>query len=111
MYVELHSRSAFSFLEGSSIPEELIGVCANLGMPAMGLLDRDGLCSCAHIVGGGGSSQSTDECDRHHYYAGLRAGASPEEVLALADADDAPFAHSEELRAWITDGLTQLSLK
>jgi error-prone DNA polymerase len=43
MYVELHSRSAFSFLEGSSIPEELIGVCANLGMPAMGVLDRDGL--------------------------------------------------------------------
>src|ERR1700676_1843509 len=43
MYVELHSRSAFSFLEGSSIPEEMIGVCANLGMPAMGLLDRDGL--------------------------------------------------------------------
>jgi error-prone DNA polymerase len=43
MYVELHSRSAFSFLEGSSIPEELIVVCANLGMPAMGLLDRDGL--------------------------------------------------------------------
>src|SRR6202166_4435911 len=43
MYIELHSRSAFSFLEGSSIPEELIGVCANLGMPAMGLLDRDGL--------------------------------------------------------------------
>src|SRR6267154_3755035 len=43
MYVELHSRSAFSFLEGSSIPEELIGVCANLGMPAMALLDRDGV--------------------------------------------------------------------
>jgi len=43
MYVELHSRSAFSFLEGSSIPEELIGACANLGMPAMALLDRDGL--------------------------------------------------------------------
>src|ERR1700694_334336 len=43
MYVELHSRSAFSFLEGSSIPEEMIGVCANLGMPAMALLDRDGL--------------------------------------------------------------------
>ena len=43
MYVELHSRSAFSFLEGASIPEELIAVCANLGMPAMALLDRDGL--------------------------------------------------------------------
>jgi error-prone DNA polymerase len=43
MYVELHSRSAFSFLEGASIPEELVAVCANLGMPAMALLDRDGV--------------------------------------------------------------------
>ncbi|HKU23176.1 MAG TPA: error-prone DNA polymerase [Terriglobales bacterium] len=43
MYVELHSRSAFSFLEGSSLPEELAGVCAQLGMPAMALLDRDGV--------------------------------------------------------------------
>ena len=43
MYTELHSRSAFSFLEGASIPEELISVCANLGMPAMALLDRDGV--------------------------------------------------------------------
>src|SRR5580704_16330138 len=43
MYIELHSRSAFSFLEGASLPEELITVCANLGMPAMALLDRDGV--------------------------------------------------------------------
>ncbi len=43
MYVELHSRSAFSFLEGASIPEELVAVCSNLGMPAMALLDRDGV--------------------------------------------------------------------
>jgi error-prone DNA polymerase len=43
VYVELHSRSAFSFLEGASIPEELIAVCANLGMPGMALLDRDGI--------------------------------------------------------------------
>jgi error-prone DNA polymerase len=43
MYVELHSRSAFSFLEGASIPEELVGVSSNLGMPAMALLDRDGV--------------------------------------------------------------------
>ncbi|HSB74348.1 MAG TPA: PHP domain-containing protein, partial [Terriglobales bacterium] len=43
MYIELHSRSAFSFLEGSSLPEELAGVCAQLDMPAMALLDRDGL--------------------------------------------------------------------
>src|SRR5580658_2314414 len=43
MYTELHSRSAFSFLEGASTPEELISVCANLGMPALALLDTDGV--------------------------------------------------------------------
>jgi len=44
-----------------------------------------------------------------YLYTGLRGGASAEDVLARADADDAPFARSEELRAWVTDGLTQLS--
>ncbi|MGA8150691.1 MAG: error-prone DNA polymerase [Terriglobales bacterium] len=43
MYIELHSRSAFSFLEGASLPESLIATCANLNMPAMALLDRDGV--------------------------------------------------------------------
>jgi error-prone DNA polymerase len=43
MYIELHSRSAFSFLEGSSLPESLIARCAEMQMPAMALLDRDGL--------------------------------------------------------------------
>jgi error-prone DNA polymerase len=43
MYCELHARSAFSFLEGASNPEELIAVCAEHGMPAMALLDRDGV--------------------------------------------------------------------
>ena len=43
MYVELHARSAFSFLEGASTPEELASVCSVLGMASMALLDRDGL--------------------------------------------------------------------
>ncbi len=43
MYIELHARSAFSFLEGSSLPEELIGVCASYNMPAMALLDTNGV--------------------------------------------------------------------
>ena len=42
-YIELHARSAFSFLEGASLPEELAGVCAELEIPAMALLDRDGV--------------------------------------------------------------------
>ncbi len=43
MFIELHSRSAFSFLEGTALPEELIARCAELQMPAMALLDRDGV--------------------------------------------------------------------
>ncbi len=42
-YVELHGRSAFSFLEGASMPEAMAQQAANLGMPALGILDRDGL--------------------------------------------------------------------
>ena len=44
-----------------------------------------------------------------YLYAGLRAGAPAEEVLARAEADGAPFVKSEELRVWVTDGLAQLS--
>ncbi len=40
-YVELHSRSAFSFLEGSSTPEELVARAAELNLPALAMLDRD----------------------------------------------------------------------
>jgi len=43
MYVELHARSAFSFLEGAAVPEDLIAACHALEMPAMALLDRDGV--------------------------------------------------------------------
>ena len=42
-YVELHARSAFSFLEGASLPESLIATGAARGLPAMALLDRHGV--------------------------------------------------------------------
>ena len=41
--------------------------------------------------------------------AGLRSGASADEVLARAETDDAPFTESEELRAWVAQGLDELS--
>jgi hypothetical protein len=44
-----------------------------------------------------------------YLYAGLQAGASAEDVLARAQADDAAFVQSDELRAWVADGLEQLS--
>jgi error-prone DNA polymerase len=43
VYIELHTASAFSFLEGASLPEALVERAADLGYPALGLLDRDGL--------------------------------------------------------------------
>ena len=43
MYTELHARSAFSFLAGASLPEELASVCGDRGMDAMAVLDRDGM--------------------------------------------------------------------
>ena len=44
-----------------------------------------------------------------YLYAGLQAGASADDVLARAEADDAVFVKSDELRAWVADGLEQLS--
>lgn len=41
MYVELRARSAFSFLEGASPPEDLAQQCADLNIPAMALVDTD----------------------------------------------------------------------
>src|SRR5258705_13313571 len=43
MYVELHAASAFSFLQGASLPEALVDRAADLGYPAIALLDRDGV--------------------------------------------------------------------
>jgi len=43
MYVELHARSAFSFLEGACLPEELAAACAEQGIGALAITDRDGV--------------------------------------------------------------------
>jgi error-prone DNA polymerase len=42
-YVELHAHSAYSFLDGASLPEELAVRAAELGYPALALTDHDGL--------------------------------------------------------------------
>lgn len=44
-----------------------------------------------------------------YLYAGLQAGAGAEEVLARAAADEAPFVASEELKAWVAQGLDELA--
>src|SRR5437879_9689236 len=44
-----------------------------------------------------------------YLYSGLRSGASAEQVLARAEADGAPFMQAEPLKAWLMQGLAELS--
>jgi hypothetical protein len=44
-----------------------------------------------------------------YLYAGLRAGASSDEVLAAADANRAPFTKADALREFVVHGLTELA--
>src|SRR2546423_14544539 len=44
-----------------------------------------------------------------YLYSGLRSGASADEVLARAEADGAPFGQADPLKAWVVQGLTELS--
>ena len=42
-YIELHTSSAFSFLQGASLPETIVDRAADLGYSTLALLDRDGV--------------------------------------------------------------------
>ena len=44
-----------------------------------------------------------------YLYAGLRSGASADDVLARAEADGAPFVAAEPLKQWVRTGLAELS--
>jgi hypothetical protein len=44
-----------------------------------------------------------------YLYSGVRAGASGDEVIARAEADGAPWVQSDELKAWVLQGLAELS--
>ena len=43
-----------------------------------------------------------------YLYAGLRAGATADEVLSRAEADNAAFCAFEDLKAWVAQGLAEL---
>src|SRR6266550_3076620 len=107
MYVELHARSAFSFLEGSTLPEDLLSVCAARGMSAMALLDRDGLYGSprfhlaakkidlkAHI----GVEVSCESLHKHfspqrHPSTSLRAGSDTEKTWGREKSELTEDAH------------------
>jgi error-prone DNA polymerase len=75
MFVELHAQSAFSFLEGAEQPEAIVEAAVRLGMPAVALVDRDGVYGAARL-------------HRAAENAGVRALVGSE--LTLADGSRLP---------------------
>ena len=76
-YIELHAASAFSFLQGASLPETLVERAAALGYPAVALLDADGVY---------GAPRFHKAAQR----AGLRAIIGAELTIATAASFTAP---------------------
>ncbi|HVT03863.1 MAG TPA: error-prone DNA polymerase [Thermoanaerobaculia bacterium] len=50
-YIELRAASAFSFLDGASLPEDLVDQAATLGLPAMALIDTNGVYGAPRFYG------------------------------------------------------------
>jgi error-prone DNA polymerase len=49
-YVELHAHSAFSFLDGASLPEELVAAALEQGHEALALTDHDNVCGAMEFA-------------------------------------------------------------
>ena len=49
-YAELHAHSCFSFLDGSSDPEQLVEEAVKLGLQALALTDHDGMYGVARFA-------------------------------------------------------------
>jgi hypothetical protein len=84
----------------SDPPREMTMELAREHMAALDSLPRPTLVTCR---AGPRSSAVV------YLYSGLKAGASADEVIARAEADEAPFAQSDELKAWVAQGLDELS--
>ena len=87
-YVELHTASAFSFLEGASLPEDLIQTASTLHMPAIALMDRNGFY---------GSARFHTTAKKH----GVKAHVGAEIAVSdlgnrLAPAEWVPHSHTPE---------------
>ncbi len=81
MFVELHAQSAFSFLEGAEQPETFVAEASRRGLPALALVDRDGLYGVARF-----------------HQAAVRAGLKPlvGSELTLGDGSRLPLLVEDE---------------
>jgi error-prone DNA polymerase len=78
-YAELHTASAFSFLDGASLPEDLVERAASLGLPAVALLDTNGVYGAPRFYKAGKE-------------AGVKAIVGAEAVVEASLADDRGLA-------------------
>src|SRR3970282_1890864 len=86
-YCELHAHSNFSFLDGASHPEELIGRAAQLGMPALAVTDHAGLYAAVRLW---------QAAEQTRTDAAREAGLSP--VTAIVGLEVAVPRTDDELR-------------
>src|SRR5581483_7170624 len=123
-YVELHAHSAYSFLDGASLPEELAARAAELGYEALALTDHDGVYgslefahACKHLgvraitgaeVTLSGGVHVTLLCESARGYANLcriltdahartRRPGRERELLPAETTDELVAAHAEGL--------------
>jgi protein tyrosine phosphatase (PTP) superfamily phosphohydrolase (DUF442 family) len=83
----------------SDPPRELTLDLARQHIAALEALPRPTLVSCR--TGPRGSAVA-------YLYAGLKQGATYEEVLQAAEGDQAPFCHSAEIKEWLRTSLEAL---
>src|SRR5947208_436548 len=122
-YVELHSHSAYSFLDGASLPEELVVQAAELGYEALALTDHDGVYGSpefAHAAKAFGvrpnpgaelvalrNRTSLDGCERERRGNHESVLLSPAEMLERFPDDRAAVSRTAELARRLEFDLTQ----
>ena len=86
MYVELHARSAFSFLEATALPEDLAEQAARLEQPAIALVDSDGVYGAARFYRActaSASPRSSAPRSRWRRVAGSRSSSRTGKATAI----------------------------
>jgi error-prone DNA polymerase len=69
-YVELHARTAFSFLRGGSYPQEITEIAANKNLSAVAVCDRDGVYGSAIFKKSGRRARYSLDCWRRDHIGG-----------------------------------------
>jgi predicted small metal-binding protein len=99
-YADVQSAVPASINVVSDPPRELDMDLARQHIAALDTLPRPTLVTCRS----GGRSSAVI-----YLYAGLRAGATADEVLARAEADGALFCGSDETTSWLRQGMAELT--